>query len=89
MASLKKYDPRLEGLVVERRTLFDDECAALPPEDRRWLAARLHADPAAAAKLEYVRAHTGFTRRLTATRADVERLYRAEIDVPDGTNAPA
>ena len=84
MASLKKYDPRLEALVVERRTLFDGECGDLPPDDRRWLAARLHADPAAAASLEYVRAHTGFTRRLTATRADVERLYRAEVDAAAG-----
>ncbi|MFH5803751.1 hypothetical protein [Alienimonas sp. DA493] len=77
MASLKKYDPRLETLVMELRTRFDEECGALSPEDRRWLADRLHAAPNAAASLEYVRTPTGFARAITATRADVERLYRA------------
>ena len=80
MASLKKYDRRHESLVMELRTRFDDECGALPADDRRWLAARLHADPPAAASLEYVRTPTGFSRTITATRADVERLYRAEVD---------
>ena len=79
MASLKKYDPRLETLVMERRTRFDAECGALAPADRAWLSARLHARPDEAGSLEYVRTATGFARTLTATRADVERLYRAEV----------
>ena len=79
MASLKRYDRRHESLVMELRTRFDGECAELPPPDRRWLAGRLHADPPAATRLEYVRTPTGFARTITATRADVERLYRAEI----------
>lgn len=80
MASLKKYDPRLEMLVMEVRTRFDAECGALPADDRRWLAARLHAAPQQAGSLEYVRTATGFARTVTVTRADVERLYRAEVD---------
>ena len=79
MASLKKYDRRHESLVMELRTRFDGECAALPADDRRWLARRLHADPPAAASLEYVRTPTGFARTITATRGDVERLWRAEV----------
>ena len=79
MASLKKYDRRTESLVMELRTRFDDECEALDHKDRRWLAGRLHADPPGAAAIEYVRTPTGFARTITATRADVERLYRAEI----------
>ncbi|MEM9702091.1 MAG: hypothetical protein AAF907_06575 [Planctomycetota bacterium] len=79
MASLKKYDPRLETLVMERRTRFDDECGTLPAEDRAWLASRLHAAPQEADSLEYVRTATGFARTITATRADVERLFRAEV----------
>ena len=77
MASLKTYDRRTESLVMELRTRFDAECAELPEEDRTWLAGRLHADPAAAANLEYVRTPTGFARTVTATRVDVERMYRA------------
>ena len=77
MASLKKYDPRLETLVMERRTRYDRECGELPAGDRRWLAGVLHAEPRNAAALEYVRTPTGFARTITATRADVERLYRA------------
>ncbi|QDT16968.1 hypothetical protein [Alienimonas californiensis] len=84
MASLKQYDPRLETLVMELRTRFDDECGALSPEDRRWLAERLHAAPQTAGSLEYVRTATGFARSITATRADVERLYRAEVEIPVG-----
>ena len=80
MASLTKYDRRHESLVMELRTRFDGECGELPADDRRWLAGRLHADPPAAAGLEYVRTPTGFARTITATRADVERLWRAEVE---------
>ena len=87
MASLKTYDPRLESLVMELRTRFDAECGGLDGADRRWLAARLHARPAAAGSLEYVRTPTGFARTITATRGDVERLYRHEVG-ERGASAP-
>ena len=34
----------------------------------------LHAEPARAAEIEYVRLYTGFCRRITVTQADLERL---------------
>ena len=35
---------------------------------------RLHAEPARAAEIEYVRLYTGFCRQITVTPADLERL---------------
>lgn len=69
------YDARLEGLVVERRTEFAAGLAAhLSVDDRHRLADELHADPAHATEVRYERAHTGFTRVITATAADLTRL---------------
>ena len=79
MASHSSHDPRLESLVVERTTRFDEECAALDAGDRRWLARTLHREPDRAADLRYERTHTGFARAITVTRADVERLYRERV----------
>ena len=44
------------------------------PADRQRIEAQLHADPAKAEKLEYVRLYTGFSRRITVTPADIARL---------------
>ncbi|MEM1062403.1 MAG: hypothetical protein AAF907_12315 [Planctomycetota bacterium] len=75
MAKHDRYDARLDGLVVERRTEFAPELAGhLSEDDRARLADELHADPAAAASLRYERAHTGFTRVITATVEDLGRL---------------
>lgn len=79
MAAHDHFDRRLESLVMERRTVFGDDLADLSDEDRRWLAETLHAAPQRAAKVGYERQHTGFCRIITATRADVERLYRERI----------
>ena len=38
MASYNKFDPRLESLVMETRTLWDPEVANLSDEDKHWLA---------------------------------------------------
>jgi hypothetical protein len=75
MANLNKYDARVDALVVETRTLWDAEVGSLPEEDRQWLAAAVHRHPEEAARIRYERAHTGFTREITVTVADVERLY--------------
>ena len=75
MANLKKYDPRLESLVMETNTLWDAEIGELPEEDQSWLAKSVHADAQRAAKIHYERSHTGFTREITVTVADIERLY--------------
>jgi hypothetical protein len=80
MANLNKFDPRLDSLVVETRTLWDPSVGNLGEEDRRWLAASLHEHPELAAKVQYERAHTGFTREITVTVADIERLYQERLN---------
>ncbi|MEC7557778.1 MAG: hypothetical protein VYA32_11395 [Planctomycetota bacterium] len=89
MASYKKFDPRLELLVVETRTVFDPEVEAeiqqLDSEldgqidgdvdTHQLLSTLIHSKPELATQIFYERAHTGFTREITVTRADVERLF--------------
>ena len=75
MAGLNKFDPRVDALVMETRTHWDDEVGTLEDADRNWLSAAVHADPASASKVSYVRSHTGFTREITVTVADIERIY--------------
>lgn len=81
MATYTKYDPRIDSLVVETRTAWDPEVGALSDEDRIWLAAAVHREPRKAAKLYYERAHTGFTREITVTVQDIERLYQERFAV--------
>ena len=89
MASYKKFDPRIELLVVETRTVFDPEVEAeiqqLDSEldgqsdgdvdTHQLLSALIHSKPELATQIFDERAHTGFTREITVTRADVERLF--------------
>jgi hypothetical protein len=68
-----KFDPYREALVVETKTLWPDEVAKLisNPDERERIAGRLHADPARASLLEYIRLHSGFARQITVTEADI------------------
>jgi len=89
MASYKKFDPRLESLVVETRTVFDPEVeseiqqldeqldsgASTDVDTHQRLSALIHSKPQLATQILYERAHTGFTREITVTRSDVERLF--------------
>lgn len=75
MASYDKFDPRVDSLVVETRTVWGDDLRDLSDDDRKWLAIAIHQKPQLAAHVQYERAHTGFTREITVTAADVERLY--------------
>lgn len=79
MAALNKYDPRLESLVMETKTLWDDEVGDLTEQDKAWLAEAVHEHPADAGKILYDRSHTGFTRIITVTVADIERLYDQHV----------
>jgi hypothetical protein len=79
MASYNKFDRRLESLVMETRTLWDPQVGNLSPEDRTWLAEEVHKHPEQAAKINYERSHTGFTREITVTVADIERIYDERI----------
>ena len=76
MAAEDKYDARRETLVMETRTSWDPALGKLTDADREWLALAVHEHPEKAAKIAYERSHTGFTREITVTVADVERLYR-------------
>lgn len=79
MGAYDHFDRRLESLVMEQRTLFDEDLGELSQDDRHWLAHALHAEPHRAANVRYERHHTGFCREIFASRTDVERLYRERI----------
>lgn len=68
-----RFDPYREGLVVEERTIWPDDCET-PPADRGRIERLLHDDAASCGHLEYVRVHTGFCRTITVTAADLERV---------------
>ncbi len=67
-----KFDPYREALVVETSTVWPEDIE-LDPERQYQLAAALHAHPEEAAKLEYVRVHSGFCRTIHVTDEDIER----------------
>ena len=69
-----EFDPYREALVMEVTTLWPEEYDDWEPTERRRIEERLHADPAHAAELEYVRMHSGFARQITVTPADLQRL---------------
>jgi len=69
-------DPSRDALVIETLTVWPEGLPGAPLGDkpRRHIEDRLHADPALATSLEYVRLHAGFIRKITVTPADLERL---------------
>ena len=71
----KKFDPRVDDLVMETRTLWDPSVGDLSPEDRHWVASEIHKHPQLASNISYERSHTGFTRTITVTLEDIQRLY--------------
>lgn len=68
------FDPYREALVVEQHTIWPDDYEDWSAADRRRIEALLHASPAEAVDLDYVRHHTGFARVITVTAADLDRL---------------
>lgn len=79
MAGYKKYDARLESLVMETTTLWDSEIGELSAEDKAPIAQAIHDAPELASNICYERSHTGFTRVITVTEADIERLYEQRV----------
>lgn len=73
------YDKRVDSLVMEQITLWDPALANLSEDDKRWLATAIHARAELASKVRYERTHTGFTREITVTPADVEKLYESKV----------
>lgn len=72
---MNKFDPRIDSLVMETRTNWDASVGALSDEDRRWVAKSIHEHPQLATQIAYERSHTGFTRTITVTLEDIQRLY--------------
>jgi hypothetical protein len=72
-----KFDPYREALVIETATVWPAEYDAWEAGDKARIAKLLHAAPEEAAELEYVRQHTGFTRQITVTSADIDRVSAA------------
>ena len=79
MPDFTKYDPRVDSLVIETKTFWDSAIGALSDADKHWLATAVHRSPQNATKIAYDRSHTGFTRSITVTVADIERLYQEKL----------
>jgi hypothetical protein len=72
---MDKFDPRVDDLVMETRTVWDPAVGNLSEEDRRWVARAIHEKPQLATRVSYERSHTGFVRTITVTLEDIQRLY--------------
>ena len=87
MADFNKFDPRVNSLVIETKTFWDPAIGALADADKHWLADAVHLHPEKASNVQYDRAHTGFTRTITVTVADIERLYEEKMKRLTNENA--
>jgi hypothetical protein len=74
---MDKFDPRVDSLVMETKTLWDPSVGQLSDEDRRWVSTAIHQKPQLASKVSYERSHTGFVRIIRVTVEDIQRLYLA------------
>ena len=72
--------------MIETKTVWPDDLPDVPQgeSERGRIEERLHADPAHAAELDYVRLHAGFIRKITVTAADLERLHKRHVSNLDG-----
>ena len=78
--ALKNYDARRDQLVMETQTFWAEDIAKeLSDEDKILIATAIHRSPELAEQVEYERTHTGFTRIITVTVNDLERLYQQRI----------
>jgi hypothetical protein len=77
------FDPYREALVIEQTTIWPEglENAPTASAERERIESLLHANPAQAVELAYIRLHTGFCRQITVTAADLERI---KIPSPSG-----
>jgi len=71
-----EFDPYREALVIETATVWPDDYDDWEPADPQRVEELLHAEPAQASEMEYVRMHTGFLRQITVTPADIQRLSK-------------
>jgi hypothetical protein len=75
----KKFDPRIDSLVIETKTQWDEQIGQLGESEKAAIAKALHATPQLASRIDYERAHTGFTRIITVTVEDIQRLYQERV----------
>ena len=68
------FDLYREALVMEHQTIWPEEFEDWSSTDKARVEERIHASPAEASELDYVRQHTGFARVITVTPADIERV---------------
>ncbi len=69
-----KFDPYREALVVEAQTVWPTELPEVSEAEKERIETLLHADPASASRLTYIRMHTGFCREITVTEEDLARV---------------
>ncbi len=69
-----KFDPYREALVIEDVTEWTSEFDSLDDQEKNRIAEALHANAEQCSELEYVRQHTGFSRHITVTTDDVDRV---------------
>lgn len=69
-----EFDRYRDALVMETRTVWPDDYEGWSDADRARAEQRLHAEPEKAAELVYERQHSGFTRVIAVTPADLERI---------------
>jgi hypothetical protein len=69
-----EFDRYRDAPVMETLTVWPDEYDGWDEAQRARVAHRLHAEPDRAADLKYERQHSGFTRIITVTPADLERI---------------
>ena len=74
----KKFDPRIDDLVMETRTFWDDSVGELSDEDRLWVSRTIHQYPKLAGNVRYERSHTGFIREITVSLEDIQKLYTVQ-----------
>jgi hypothetical protein len=76
------FDPYREALVIEQSTIWPDELGNPPlsPAERDRMESLLHAEPARVAELAYIRLHTGFSRQITVTAGDLERIEQNQAN---------
>jgi hypothetical protein len=70
------FDLYREALVIEQSTIWPDSLENRPTAQTELerIETQLHANPAQAAELAYIRLHTGFCRQITVTAEDLARL---------------
>jgi hypothetical protein len=68
------FDPYREALVVEQHTVWPATYEDWSAADKARVESLLHAAPADAADLAYVRPPPGVARVITVTPADLERV---------------